>query len=60
MSLKYEPSSEPLHISASAVHLDNMVRFLIKQRDLFIDNLLVRIHLVVEIILVDRPCAVGV
>jgi len=26
----------------------------------FIDNLLVRIHLIIEMILVDRPCAMGV
>ena len=27
---------------------------------IFIDNLLVRIHLIIEMILVDRPCATGV
>ena len=26
----------------------------------FIDTLLVRIHLIIEMILVDRPCAIGV
>jgi len=31
-----------------------------REREFFIDNLLVRIHLIVEIILVDRPCATGV
>ena len=30
------------------------------EREFFIDNLLVRIHFIVEIILVDRPCAMGV
>jgi len=30
------------------------------QREFFIDNLLVRIHLIIEMILVDRPCAMGV
>ena len=30
------------------------------EREFFIDNLLVRIHLIVEMILVDRPCAMGV
>ena len=30
------------------------------ERDFFIDNLLVRIHLIVVMILVDRPCATGV
>ena len=29
-------------------------------REFFIDNPLVRIHLIIEMILVDRPCAVGV
>ena len=28
--------------------------------EFFIDNLLVRIRLIVEVILVDRPCAIGV
>jgi len=31
-----------------------------RERDFFIDNLLVRIHLIVEMILVDRPCAMVV
>ena len=30
-----------------------------RERDFFIDNLLVRIHLIIEMILVDRPCAMG-
>ena len=30
------------------------------ERDFIVDNLLVRIHLMIEKILVDRPCAVGV
>ena len=30
------------------------------KREFSIDNLLVRIHLIIEMILVDRPCAVGV
>jgi len=28
--------------------------------EFFIDNLLVRIHFIIEMILVDRPCAMGV
>ena len=28
------------------------------QREFFIDNLLVRIHFIIELILVDRPCAI--
>jgi len=31
-----------------------------EERELFIDNLLVRIHLIIKMILVDRPCAMGV
>ena len=27
------------------------------ERELFVDNLLVRIHSIIEMILVDRPCA---
>ena len=30
------------------------------EREFFTDNLLVRIHLILEMILVDRPCATGV
>ena len=32
----------------------------LREKEFFIDNLLVRIHFIVEIILVDRPCALGV
>jgi len=31
-----------------------------REREFFVDNLLVRIHLIIEIISVDRPCAMGV
>ena len=31
-----------------------------RDREFFIDNLLVRIHLIIEMILVDRPRAMGV
>ena len=31
-----------------------------REREIFIDNLLVRVHLIIEMILVDRPCATGV
>ena len=30
------------------------------EREFFIDNLLVQIHVIIEIFLVDRPCAMGV
>ena len=29
------------------------------EREMFIDNLLVRIHIIIEMTLVDRPCAIG-
>ena len=31
----------------------------ITEREFFIDNLLVRIYLIIEMILVDRPCTMG-
>jgi len=31
-----------------------------REREFFIDNLLVRIRLIIEMSLVDRPCAMGV
>jgi len=31
-----------------------------RERENFIDNLLVRVHLIIERILVDRPCTTGV
>ena len=31
-----------------------------RERKFFIDNLLVRIHFIIEMALVDRPCAMGV
>ena len=34
--------------------------FLFREREFFIDNLLVRIHLIIVMISVDRPCAMGV
>jgi hypothetical protein len=37
-----------------------MVAHLAVERAFFIDNLLIRIHLTIEIISVDRPCAIGV
>ena len=30
-----------------------------KEREFFIDNLMVRIHSIIKIILVTRPCAMG-
>ena len=31
-----------------------------EEREFFIDNLLVRIHLIIDMVLVDRPDAMGV
>ena len=31
-----------------------------EEREFFIDNLLVPIHLIIEIVLVDRHCAMGI
>ena len=31
-----------------------------REREFFIDNLLVRIHSIIEMIVVDRPCAMGI
>jgi len=52
MSLKYEPSSEPLHISLRGPHgedhaEDHQLDHLPKQREFFIGNLLVRIHFII-------------
>jgi hypothetical protein len=33
---------------------------ILDERELFIDNLLARIHSIIEMILVDRPCTMGV
>ena len=35
-------------------------QFTCTQPERVIDNLLVRIHLIIEMILVDRPCVIGV
>ena len=31
-----------------------------REREIFIDNLLVRVHWIIEMIVVERPCAMGV
>ena len=31
-----------------------------REREIFIDNLLVRVHCIIEMIVVERPCAMGV
>ena len=32
----------------------------LREREISVDNLLVRVHLIIEMILEDRPCATGV
>ena len=59
-----EKAGEPLALRARevpvlVVALDAPNR-LHSEREFFIDNLLVRIHLIIKMILVDRPCAMGV
>jgi len=55
VSLKYEPASEPLPVIPFLV-----LAIGVDSRELFIGTLLVRIHLIIEMILVDRPCTMGV
>ena len=38
----------------------NPVMFRKEKREFFIDNLLVRVHSIIELVLVDRPCAVWI
>ena len=44
----------PLYLAAKQGHTD------VAEREFFIDNLLVRIHFIIEMISVNRPCAMGV
>ena len=48
MSLKHEPSSEPLHISAKL--LFGRLRASTREREFFLDNPLVRIYFISEMI----------
>ena len=42
----------PRSSSCARMHLE-------REKEFFADNLLVRIHLIIEMILEDRPCAMG-
>ena len=56
MVLEYDsPYPQPSTLSP-----DSKVAHELHEREFFIYNLLVRIHLIIQIILVDRPCAMGV
>ena len=70
-TLQYEPASNPLSLAISPnINLPVGTRISLEglsgapetlnEREFFIDNLLVRIHLIIEMILVDRPCAMGI
>ena len=41
-------------------HVGALLRVAAGERESFIDNLLVRIHVIIEMILADRPCAMRV
>ena len=41
-------------------HTPDKIMVAVVEREFLVDNLLVRIHLIIEMILVDRPCAMGV
>ena len=53
-------SEVPLYATFNPDHLHARLRRHGPHREFFIDNLLFRIHLIIEMILVDRPCAMGV
>ena len=46
--------------SAMMSEMMNRENDLPAEREFFIDNLQVRIHSIIEMVLVDRPCAMGV
>ena len=59
----FDDSSSPeeeraANVTKEAVN-DDGKGFNVREREFLTDNLLVRIHLLIEIILVDRPCAMG-
>ena len=41
-------------------HPSNPSQVFLKEREFFSDSLLVRIHLIIEMTSVDRPCVMGV
>ena len=51
---------DPMNSDSARSHVQKIVRLsLFCEREVFIDNLLVRIDLIIEMILVDQPCAMG-
>ena len=60
----HAPGSQPAHPSSSSRWLRCVTPQISlstpPERELFLDNLLVRIHSILELISVDRPCAMGV
>ena len=57
--LAEHPASDE-HRKEGQQHVPPCERDTVRETQLCIDNLLVRIHLITELILVDRPCAMGV
>ena len=41
------------------ITIPHLTTLITREREFFIDNLLVRIHLIIEMIIVDRSCAMG-
>jgi len=53
-------SSRPTHASAGAIDSSALnVTGVYREREIFTDNLLVRVHWIIEMIVVERPCAMG-
>jgi len=48
-----------LYLAGINTHAATHLPALLKEREFFIDNLLGQIHFIIEMILVDRPCAMG-
>ena len=63
VNVKDQQGGAPLHLAAFTGHARVVHLLLDKgaaEREFFISNLLVRIHLIIKMILVDRPCAMAV
>ena len=58
--LKVLMSEVPLYCSTEPNVAEEREEEREQEREFFIDNLLVQIHFIIEMILVDRPCAMGI
>jgi len=54
------PAQVGEHRRCHAQHLPQRRGNSLGEREFFIDNLLIRIHSIIVMLLVDRPCAMGV